>query len=337
MSATRRVRKTQPVTRYGAIDCGTNALRLLVADVIDGELREVTREMRTVRLGEGVDATGEFTPAALERTFAALDEYARMIDDLDVSGLRIVATSASREVRNADEMIDGFQRRVGVAPVVIDGLAEARLSYEGAVRGLPDGVGEFPVLVADIGGGSTEFIRGSGPTVDLIESASSIDIGCVRMTERCLHSDPPTDNQIRDATGIVDAGLDRAFRDVSVDSIRGFIGLAGSVTTVAALAHGLTSYDAQQIHGSVTTRDQVEEVTDSLLKMSRTQRAALPVMHPGRVDVIGGGALVLRQIMSRLPVSCVVASETDILDGIVYSLAAESTPQDGEISHNFSM
>ena len=325
------------MTRYGAIDCGTNALRLLVADVIDGELREVTREMRTVRLGEGVDATGEFTPAALERTFAALDEYARMIDDLDVSGLRIVATSASREVRNADEMIDGFQRRVGVVPEVIDGLAEARLSYAGAVRGLPDGVGEFPVLVADIGGGSTEFIRGSGPTVDLIESATSIDIGCVRMTERCLHSDPPTDNQIRDATGIVDAGLDRAFRDVSVDSIRGFIGLAGSVTTVAALAHGLTSYDAQQIHGSVTTRDQVEEVTDSLLKMSRTQRAALPVMHPGRVDVIGGGALVLRQILSRLPVSCVVASETDILDGTVYSLAAKSTPHDGEISHNFSM
>ena len=325
------------MTRYGAIDCGTNALRLLVADVIDGELREVTREMRTVRLGEGVDATGEFTPAALERTFAALDEYARMIDDLDVSGLRIVATSASREVRNADEMIDGFQRRVGVVPEVIDGLAEARLSYAGAVRGLPDVVGEFPVLVADIGGGSTEFIRGSGPTVDLIESATSIDIGCVRMTERCLHSDPPTDNQIRDTTGIVDAELDRAFRDVSVDSIRGFIGLAGSVTTVAALAHGLTSYDAQQIHGSVTTRDQVEEVTDSLLKMSRTQRAALPVMHPGRVDVIGGGALVLRQILSRLPVSCVVASETDILDGIVYSLAAKLTPQDGEISHNFSM
>ncbi len=209
--------------------------------------------------------------------------------------LRWIATSASREVRNADEMIDGFQRRVGVVPEVIDGLAEARLSYAGAVRGLPDGVGEFPVLVADIGGGSTEFIRGSGPTVDLIESATSIDIGCVRMTERCLHSDPPTDNQIRDATGIVDAGLDRAFRDVSVDSIRGFIGLAGSVTTVAALAHGLTSYDAQQIHGSVTTRDQVEEVTDSLLKMSRTQRAALPVIHPGRVDVIGGGALVLRR------------------------------------------
>ena len=206
MSAPRGARKIQPVARYGAIDCGTNALRLLVADVIDGELREITREMRTVRLGEGVDATGEFTPAALERTFAALDEYARMIDDLDVSALRIVATSASRDVRNADEMIDGFQRRVGVVPEVIDGLAEARLSYAGAVRGLPEGVSDFPVLVADIGGGSTEFIRGSGPRVDLIEASTSIDIGCVRMTERCLHSDPPTDNEIRDATGIVDAG-----------------------------------------------------------------------------------------------------------------------------------
>lgn len=337
MSAPRGARKIQPVARYGAIDCGTNALRLLVADVIDGELREISREMRTVRLGEGVDATGEFTPAALERTFAALDEYARMIDDLDVSALRIVATSASRDVRNADEMIDGFQRRVGVVPEVIDGLAEARLSYAGAVRGLPEGVGDFPVLVADIGGGSTEFIRGSGPRVDLIEASTSIDIGCVRMTERCLHSDPPTDDEIRDATEVVDAELDRALRDVSVASVRGFIGLAGSVTTVAALAHGLTSYDAQQIHGSVTTRDQVGEVTDSLLKMSRTQRAALPVMHPGRVDVIGGGALVLRQILGRLPVSCVVASETDILDGIVYSLAAKSTPHSGEISHNFSM
>jgi len=328
VSAPRGARKIQPVARYGAIDCGTNALRLLVADVIDGELREITREMRTVRLGEGVDATGEFTPAALERTFAALDEYAGMIDDLDVSALRIVATSASRDVRNADEMIDGFQRRVGVVPEVIDGLAEARLSYAGAVRGLPEGVGDFPVLVADIGGGSTEFIRGSGPRVDLIEASTSIDIGCVRMTERCLHSDPPTDDEIRDATEVVDAELDRALRDVSVASVRGFIGLAGSVTTVAALAHGLTSYDAQQIHGSVTTRDQVGEVTDSLLKMSRTQRAALPVMHPGRVDVIGGGALVLRQILSRLPVSCVVASETDILDGIVYSLAAKSTPNE---------
>lgn len=325
------------MTRYGAIDCGTNALRLLVADVIDGELREISREMRTVRLGEGVDATGEFTPAALERTFAALDEYVRRIDGLDVSAIRVVATSASRDVRNADEMIGGFQRRLGVVPEVIDGLAEARLSYAGAVRGLPDGVGDFPVLVADIGGGSTEFIRGSGPRVDLIESSTSIDIGCVRMTERCLHSDPPTDDEIRDATGIVDAELDRAFRDVSVDSIRAFIGLAGSVMTVTAIAHGLTSYDAQQIHGSVTTRDQVGEVTDSLLRMSRTQRAVLPVMHPGRVDVIGGGALVLRQILSRLPVSCVVASETDILDGIVYSLAENSAPQNGEIFHKFSM
>ena len=208
------MRKIQPVSRYGAIDCGTNALRLLVADVIDGELREISREMRTVRLGEGVDATGEFTPAALERTFAALDEYVRMIDGLDVSAIRVVATSASRDVRNADEMIGGFQRRLGVVPEVIDGLAEARLSYAGAVRGLPDGVGDFPVLVADIGGGSTEFIRGSGPRVDLIESSTSIDIGCVRMTERCLHSDPPTDDEIRDATGIVDAELDRAYRDV---------------------------------------------------------------------------------------------------------------------------
>ena len=332
------MRKIQPVSRYGAIDCGTNALRLLVADVIDGELREISREMRTVRLGEGVDATGEFTPAALERTFAALDEYVRMIDDLDVSALRVVATSASRDVRNADEMIGGFQRRArGSArghrwarrsPTLVRGRGARATGWR---------VSDFPVLVADIGGGSTEFIRGSGPRVDLIEASTSIDVGCVRMTERCLHSDPPTDDEIRDATGVVDAELDRAFRDVSVDSIRGFIGLAGSVTTVAAIAHGLTSYDAQQIHGSVTTRDQVGEVTDSLLKMSRTQRAALPVMHPGRVDVIGGGALVLRQILGRLPVSCVVASETDILDGIVYSLAAKSTPHSGEISHNFSM
>ena len=190
------------MSRYGAIDCGTNALRLLVADVIDGELREISREMRTVRLGEGVDATGEFTPAALERTFAALDEYARMIDGLDVSALRVVATSASRDVRNADEMIGGFQRRArGSArghrwarrsPTLVRGRGARATGWR---------VSDFPVLVADIGGGSTEFIRGSGPRVDLIEACTSIDVGCVRMTERCLHSDPPTDDEIRDATG----------------------------------------------------------------------------------------------------------------------------------------
>jgi len=308
------------VSRLAAIDCGTNAIRLLIADVHDGELVEIDRRMLTVRLGEGIDATGEFAPAALARTFAAVDEYAALIAASEATAVRMVATSASRDARNADEFIEGVRQRLGIVPEVVSGTQEAELSFLGAVRGLASSL-ISPVLVADIGGGSTELILGDAASAR-IDASYSMDIGCVRMTERHLHSNPPTDEEVRATVATIDSAIDQALAHVPVDEIASFVGLAGSVTTVAALAHGLPGYDAAAIHGSVTSSLQVAEVTDRLLHMTRDQRAAEPVMHPGRVDVIAGGALVLRELLSRLPVGEVIAGETDILDGIVYRLSS---------------
>lgn len=308
------------MTRYAAIDCGTNAIRLLIADVVNDRLTEVDRRMLTVRLGEGIDATGEFSAAALERTFAAVEDYAREIDRFDVRASRMVATSASRDARNADVFVDGVRRRLGIEPEVVAGTEEAELSFMGAVRGLSASLLESPVLISDIGGGSTEFVTGDAGS-GAITSMCSVDVGCVRMTERHLHDDPPTAEQIDQTVHTIDGIIDVAFDQVDVTNVRTFVGLAGSVTTVAALAHSLPTYDSDAIHGSLVTLTQVEQVTDRLLGMTRAQRAAEPVMHPGRVDVIAGGALVLRQIMRRLPIDFVIASETDLLDGIVYRLS----------------
>lgn len=308
------------MTRYAAIDCGTNAIRLLIADVVGGHLTEVTRRMLTVRLGEGIDATGEFSQAALERTFAAVEEYAKEIKRFDVRAARMVATSASRDARNADVFIEGVRHRLGIDPEVVAGTEEAELSFVGAARGLSATLLESPLLIADIGGGSTEFVVGDAAS-GVITSMCSVDVGCVRMTERHLHDDPPTAEQVEQTVQTIDGILDQAFERVDVSGIQTFVGLAGSVTTVAALAHRLTTYDPAAIHGSLVTLGQVEEVTDRLIHMTRAERAAEPVMHPGRVDVIAGGALVLRQIMRRLPTGFVIASETDLLDGIAYRLA----------------
>lgn len=308
------------MTRYAAIDCGTNAIRLLIADVVDGRLTEVTRRMLTVRLGEGIDATGEFSQAALERTFSAVEDYAKDIDRFDVRATRMVATSASRDARNADVFIEGVRRRLGIDPEVVAGTEEAELSFVGAARGLSATLLQSPLLIADIGGGSTEFVVGDAES-GVITSMCSVDVGCVRMTERHLHDDPPTAEQLEQTVHTIDGILDQAFERVDVSGIQTFVGLAGSVTTVAALAHGLATYDPAAIHGSLVTLGQVDEVTDRLIHMTRAERAAEPVMHPGRVDVIAGGALVLRQIMRRLPIGFVIASETDLLDGIVYRLA----------------
>lgn len=308
------------MTRYAAIDCGTNAIRLLIADVMGGQLTEVTRRMLTVRLGEGIDATGEFSQVALERTFSAVEDYAKEIERFDVRATRMVATSASRDARNADVFIEGVRRRLGINPEVVAGTEEAELSFIGAARGLSASLLDSPLLIADIGGGSTEFVVGDAVS-GVITSMCSVDVGCVRMTERHLHDDPPTAEQVDQAVHTIDGILDQAFERVDISGVHTFVGLAGSVTTVAALAHGLATYDPAAIHGSLVTLSQVEEVTDRLVRMARTERAAEPVMHPGRVDVIAGGALVLRQIMRRLPVHFVIASEADLLDGIVYRLA----------------
>ncbi len=308
------------MSRFAAIDCGTNAIRLLIAEVVDNRLVEINRRMLTVRLGEGIDATGEFAPAALERTFAAVDEYAAEIERSDVQSLRMVATSASRDARNADVFRAGVRRRLGVTPEVISGVEEAELSFLGAVRGLGSSLLSSPLLVADIGGGSTELVLGNAVSGD-ISFRYSMDIGCVRMTERHLHGDPPATAQVAETVATIDHALDDALAEVPVGEVACFVGLAGSVTTVAALAHGLPAYDSAAIHGSTTSLMQVEAVTTTLLTQTREQRAAEPVMHPGRVDVIAGGALVLRQLMRRLPVDSVVAGETDLLDGIVYTLS----------------
>lgn len=304
--------------RVGAIDCGTNSIRLLIADVQGADpLRDVVRQMRIVRLGEGVDRTGEFSPAALERTFAAVDEYAELLRQSPVERLRFVATSASRDANNRQAFVDGVRERLGVEPQVISGAEEAELSFLGALRGLPPGLLEAPVLVVDIGGGSTEFVLGS----DHPKHRVSVNIGCVRMTERHLFDDPPTAEQTRAVEDDLALALGRAHAQVPFEMARTLVGVAGTVTTVAAMAMGLDRYDPVVLHGSRTSLVEVEAVTEALLRMTRAQRAALPFMHPGRVDVIGGGAMVLRAIMQAVGAETVVASETDILDGIGYTLA----------------
>lgn len=304
-----------------AIDCGTNSIRLLIADVDDqGVLHEWAREMRVVRLGEGVDRTGEFSAEALERTFAACDEYRAMIDAHGVRAVRFVATSASRDVSNRAAFIDGVQRRLGISPEVITGVEEAELSFIGAVRGLT-GLAS-PVLVVDIGGGSTEFVLGSADGDCSVTSAVSIDLGCVRMTERHLLGDPPTRAEVDAAQADIAAGLDRAAQAVDLTAARTVVGVAGTVTTLSAMAMRLTAYDPGVIHGSSLDLNTVEGLTADLLAMTRAERAALPFMHPGRVDVIGGGAMVARELARRTAPAPLLVSEYDILDGIVYRLAA---------------
>lgn len=297
-----------------AIDCGTNAIRLLIAKVDGDNVTDLVREMRTVRLGEGVDTTGEFSAAALERTFAACREYAQILQQHHVNKLRFIATSASRDVTNRDVFMEGVQNILGVEPEVISGTEEAHLSYRGALSGLEV---EGPVLVADIGGGSTEFVTA---LTDGSLVSRSLNIGCVRMTERYLHCDPPTQREIHDTVSDIDNQIELIKRTILIDSGTTFIGLAGSVTTVAAMALGLGEYNAELIHGSVLSLDQVEEVTALLVNMTREQRAELGFMHPGRVDVIGGGALVLRESMRLLGFNQVLVSEKDILDGVVLCL-----------------
>jgi len=305
--------------RVAAIDCGTNSIRLLIADSTDGTLIDVIRTMVIVRLGEGVDKTGEFSQGALGRTFAALDSFEALIREHKPERIRFVATSASRDVSNRAEFVSGIKSRLGIEPDVISGDEEAELSFIGATADLLNQVNppEAPYLVIDIGGGSTEFVLGTSAPTESI----STNIGCVRMTERNLTSDPPTTAQIAAATADVDAAIDQAFQVVPIAQAKSLIGLAGSVTTVAALALGLSEYDSEKIHGSRISAKAVHQVTQDLLHMTRADRAALGPMHEGRIDVIGGGALVLDRIMQRTGIPEVLVSERDILDGIARNLA----------------
>lgn len=300
--------------RVAAIDCGTNSIRLLIADVDGSQVRDVTRVMRVVRLGEGVDVSGRLTQAAMERTWDGVQDYAAQIREAGAQRVRMVATSASRDADNAEEFVAGVVQRLGQAPEVISGAEEAHLSFVGA-RSVLDLPGE--VLVVDIGGGSTEFVVGAKDVL----AARSVNIGCVRMTERHLRDDPPTAAQIAAATADIDEAIEQARQATGFQDAAHVIGLAGSVTTVAALAMDLPEYDSSRIHGSRISAADVHRVTADMLSATRAARAAEPVMHPGRVDVIGGGALVLDRILRAGGFAEVVVSEHDILDGIVLSLA----------------
>lgn len=315
---------TTEANAVAAIDCGTNSIRLLIADRVDHRLRDIHREMRIVRLGEGVDATGRFAAEALARTEAALADYAVLLREHGVRKLRMVATSATRDAENRDEffaMTAGVLGEVvpGAIAEVITGSQEAELSFNGAVGELNSAAAPF--VVVDLGGGSTEVVFGDARGV---QASYSADIGCVRMTERCLHSDPPTAIEVAEARDVVRDRLSEALRFVPVEQAKTWVGVAGTFTTIAALARGMDTYDPEAIHLSRIGFDAMLAVCDQLIGMTRAQRAALGPMHAGRVDVIGGGAIVVQELAAamseRAGIDELVVSEHDILDGIALSI-----------------
>jgi exopolyphosphatase/pppGpp-phosphohydrolase len=294
-----------------AIDCGTNTIKLLI-----GELPEVdVRELRMVRLGQDLDRTGRIADEALERAFAAIDEYAELVRAHDVppARVRFVATSATRDASNSDTFVAGVRERLGVEPEVVSGAEEAALSFDGAVRNLRTPPAE-PVLVIDIGGGSTELILGSARP----EAADSMDIGSVRMHERHLRSDPPTRAEIEACVADIDARLDAC--PVDPVSAAAVVGVAGTITQLAAVELDLPAYDREAVDQAVFSVRDVHATVDRLLAMTVEERRALPSMHPGRADVIGAGALILDRVLRRAGVDTLVVSESDILDGIAWSL-----------------
>jgi len=313
------------MTRVAAIDCGTNSIRLLVAERHGATLSDLHREMRIVRLGEGVDATGSFSADALQRTRAALVDYAGLLRGYGVDRVRMVATSATRDAANRDDFFAMTATVLGeVVPgavaEVITGAEEAELSFNGAVGELDSAAGPF--VVVDLGGGSTEVVLGEA--AGGVQASFSADIGCVRMTERCLHSDPPAAAEVADARQVVRERLAEALRVVPVQQARTWVGLAGTFTTIAALAHGLPTYDPAAIHLSRVGFADLRAVCAELIAMTRAQRAALGPMHEGRVDVIAGGAIIVEELAAalgeRAGISELVVSEHDILDGIALAI-----------------
>lgn len=299
--------------RVAAIDCGTNSLRLLISDVDAGSKTDLLREMRVVRLGEGVDHSGTLTAAAIERTLTATREYAEMIAMFDVEDVRFCATSAMRDATNGHELQDAVEKILGVRPVVLAGVDEARASFIGATRELEP----VRTLVVDIGGGSTELVVGTGHE---IEWSVSLDVGAVRLTERFLAGDPASVNEVTDCMDYLDTVLRPVVAQMApIDS---FVGVAGTMTTVAAHALTLPSYDSERIHGALIPLDDIRTACVSLVQMSVADRRALPFMHPGRADIIGAGALILDRLAALLPLQTKVlaVSEHDILDGIAWDM-----------------
>ena len=305
------------MSRVAAIDCGTNSIRLLIADISDGNFKEIVREMEVVRLGQGVDVNKAFHPDAIARTLSAVEKYARQIKDNNVEKIRFCATSASRDATNRDIFIDGVRDILGVEVEVIPGEEEAALSFAGATKELSQS--DAPFLVVDIGGGSTEFVIGSTK----VESAKSVNIGCVRMSERHLTQQPPTSAQLHAAISDIDQAIAIAAKDVPITTAKTLVAVAGTATTIAAAALELESYDRYAIHLARISAEKVFQVAAKLQSLNRDEIAKLGYMHPGRVDVITAGALVLSRVMAATGASEFVASESDILDGMAWKLAGE--------------
>lgn len=302
-------------TRVAAIDCGTNSVRLLVAEASGGGPRELFRDLRLTRLGQGVDATGEFHPDALARTLAACDDFASVLADFGVTRLRFVATSAARDARNRDDFYAGVRARLGVDAEIISGAEEAQLSFDGALAALPDAAA--PALVMDIGGGSTELVTGRpGASAHGI----SLDMGSVRVRERFLHGDPPSDAEIAEASAFVDGLLDASGIDFAAQ--RTWIGVGGTATSLAAIAQGLEVYDRTRVHRSTMTRGALAALTTRLLTSPVATVLEIPTMVPGRADVICAGALISHRVGLRMRVDLRV-SEADILDGLVAAMLAD--------------
>lgn len=304
----------QPM-RVAAIDCGTNSIRLLIADIDGNNFREVVRDMEIVRLGQGVDETGQFHPDAIARTLAAVDKFAAEIAKRGVEKIRFCATSATRDATNRHLFVDGVRERLGIELEVISGEEEAALSFAGAIKDLDPSNGPF--LVVDIGGGSTEFVFGTSN----VEAARSVNIGCVRMTERHFASNPVTAVQIELARGDIQAAIAQAAAVVPITKAKTLVAVAGTATTVAAAALELPEYDRYAIHLSRISAQQTHDAATTFATSTREQRLALGYMHPGRVDVIAAGSLVLSEIMKATGATEFVASESDILDGMAFSLA----------------
>ena len=300
--------------RVAAIDCGTNSIRLLIADIDGTNFREVVREMEIVRLGQGVDQSGQFHPDAVARTLLAVDNFAAEIAKRGVEKIRFCATSATRDATNRHLFVDGVRERLGIEPEVISGEEEAALSFTGAIQDLDPSEGPF--LVVDIGGGSTEFVFG----ITMVESARSVNIGCVRMSERHFASDPATPVQIELARTDIQTAIAQAASDVPITKAKTLVAVAGTATTVAAAALELSFYDRYSIHLARISATQVHDASTMFLTKTRQERLALGYMHPGRVDVIGAGALVLSEIMKATGATEFIASESDILDGMARSL-----------------
>ena len=303
------------MSRVAAIDCGTNSIRLLIADITGGNFKEVLRTMEIVRLGQGVDQNKSFHPDAIARTLSAVEKFAQLIASKGVEKIRFCATSATRDASNRELFTNGVKKILGVEVEVIPGEQEAALSFIGATKELSQSDGPF--LVVDIGGGSTEFVFGS----EKVEFAKSVNIGCVRMSERHLNLQPPTMAQIAEAIIDIDLAITQAAKVVPISQAKSLVAVAGTATTVAAAALKLDEYDRYLIHLSRISAPAVHQVAAMFQSLNKDQITALGYMHPGRVDVITAGALVLSRIMAATGASEFIASESDILDGIAWSLS----------------